>query len=1105
MLKHNLHPRRHGTLSLITALLLATVVVQAFAETPPPPKKLTAEEQSQLDKAKKIDREGQRLAGAGKYREALDRAEESLRIRRQILGPEHRETADNIDNAAQMYGAIGDFRSALRLYQQGLAIRRKVLGPEHPDTAESLANIAAVYRAMGDFASALPLCRQALEIRRKVLGPEHRATASSLHNLALLYRALGDCRRALPLAQQSLEINRKLFGPEDPSVANSLSNVAGICKAMGRYAEALPLYQQCLEICRKRYGPDQPATALSMNNLAMLYLEMGEYAKALPLCRRALEIDRKFFGPQHPRTATDLNNLGGLYRDMGEYAKALPLLQQAVDIDRKVLGPDHPDTANSINNLAGVYHGMHDYAHAVPLFEQALEINRKSFGPNHPETARSLGNLGLLCGEMREYDRALPLMQQALDIRRKTLGPEHPDMAKGLNNLAIVYTDLGEFAKALPLYEQARQIDLKFFGPHHPEAATPLGNLAITCYSAGQYARTVELAKQTAEVIDGTLSEAVATLSEAAAMNLAGSQRMEMMLSLLLCAARRSSHPVDDWYPVFWRWRGLFQRIETSRQQVALAQGATPELRDLCADYEETRRHLAQALFAPTGGDAKQAEKRLRRLTELNERKEELESRLARALPGLGRRLDSQRRPHADLAAQLPPQAAFVDLVYYRDLQHDPAQPGAAGSKATPSYAAFVLRRGSATACVPLGPVAPIDRAIEEWRRALVEGKSTAAAATLRQLVWEPIEGHLPPGAKTVYLCPDGALARLPWSALPGRREKTPLLEEYALATIPSGQMLLEQLTAEQPSVAPAGVLLTVGDVAYGDPPAPSDAPFLPSAVALRSAALEGQKAHWPLLPASAQELAGVTDVCGPRQVTRLAGAEAATARVLAELPKARWVHFATHGFFADKRIRSVLQLPEEAFEERMQLYGQERRTVGGRNPLLLSGLVLAGANLPRQQDPFGLPQGDGGILTAEAIATLPLYRLELAVLSACDTGLGDVAGGEGVFGLQRAFHIAGTRNVVATLWKVDDQPTAALMELFYRNLWAKSLPPIEALRQAQLMIYHHPELIAMTSASRGLAFDRLATLPDPGRRPPASATSPPRHWAAFVLSGAGS
>src|SRR5262249_48703147 len=158
-------------------------------------------------------------------------------------------------------------------------------------------------------------------------------------------------------------------------------------------------------------------------------------------------------------------------------------------------------------------------------------------------------------------------------------------------------------------------------------------------------------------------------------------------------------------------------------------------------------------------------------------------------------------------------------------------------------------------------------------------------------------------------------------------------------------------------------------------------------------------------------ELRQVTALAGTRPVHALSGAEASTDRVVAELPRARYAHLATHGFFADRGFRSLLQLDETLFARRESREGiiGERLGAGARSPLVLSGLVLAGAN---HKD---VP--DRGILTADALTGLDLSGLELAVLSACETGLGDVAGGEGVFGLQRAFHLAGAHNVIASLW----------------------------------------------------------------------------------------
>jgi CHAT domain-containing protein len=152
-----------------------------------------------------------------------------------------------------------------------------------------------------------------------------------------------------------------------------------------------------------------------------------------------------------------------------------------------------------------------------------------------------------------------------------------------------------------------------------------------------------------------------------------------------------------------------------------------------------------------------------------------------------------------------------------------------------------------------------------------------------------------------------------------------------------------------------------------------------------------------------------------------------------------------------------------------------------------MTGLVFAGANNPKTPG--------RGIVTGEALVDLDLSGLELAVLSACETGLGDVAGGEGSFGLQRAFHLAGTQIVVASQWKVPDQATATLMESFYRNMWEKNLSPMESLRQAQLWMFregkNHPGI------KRGLVRDDVPQPDKDGRLPP-------YYWAAFTLSGVG-
>lgn len=227
---------------------------------------------------------------------------------------------------------------------------------------------------------------------------------------------------------------------------------------------------------------------------------------------------------------------------------------------------------------------------------------------------------------------------------------------------------------------------------------------------------------------------------------------------------------------------------------------------------------------------------------------------------------------------------------------------------------------------------------------------------------------------------------------------------------------------------------------------------------------------------------------------------------MLKELPTARYAHLATHGFFnaadlTEERERLAKQI------EGLKGYMAPRRGTtefGGvalRSSLVYTGLVLAGANVPMKGGP------DGGVLTGEALIELPLEGMRLCVLSASETGLGAYTQDEGVQGLVRAFHLAGCRDVIASLWKVDDAATAALMNLFYTELWDNKKSPLEALALAQRELSRHPERIPELSGQRGAGDPSKAAkgidTPPPPVTYAAGERLHPKLWAAFQLYGA--
>jgi CHAT domain-containing protein len=343
----------------------------------------------------------------------------------------------------------------------------------------------------------------------------------------------------------------------------------------------------------------------------------------------------------------------------------------------------------------------------------------------------------------------------------------------------------------------------------------------------------------------------------------------------------------------------------------------------------------------------------------------------------------------------------------------------------------------------------------------------------VRELLWIPVARSLPPETRRLYIAPDGDIARLPWPALPGEAPGSVLLERYAFAVVPHGPYLLEKL--RYPSQSTKSGFLALGSVDYGR----GEAGFVP-------------------LPGTVRELKAIVPLFAG-QATVLTETDATPRRLRELLPEARIAHLATHGFFAARELAAERKRSQDQWDA--WHYSPERSTIPAgtaqENPLAFVGLALAGANDPRAD----------ALLTGLNVLDLVLDELQLAVLSACESGLGEMAGGEGVLGLQRAFHMAGCPNVIASLWQVSDAATAALMAQFYHELWVNKKAPLEALREAQLTIYRHPERIAALAGERGrpalAAAAKLgsAAMTKPNEKPK---TTPTRLWAAFVLSGVG-
>jgi CHAT domain-containing protein len=766
------------------------------------------------------------------------------------------------------------------------------------------------------------------------------------------------------------------------------------------------------------------------------------------LLQQAMKIRKEALGEKNSHYAHSLNNLAELYKVKGEYARAEPLLQQTLEITRQARGDKHPDYATGLNNLAEIYDCMGDYAKAQRLFKQSLEIRKQVLGEQHPDYAASLNNLAELYKVRGDYVQAEPLLKQALEIQQQVLGEKHPSYATSLSNLAELYDFMGDYVKAEPLNYQALRISREQL------------DLTAAVQSERQQLRMAEVVRS----------------------------RLDNCVSL----AEKAGLPAEPVYAEVLAWKGAV----TARQQAMrhLSRGhENPQAAELYRQLADTARQLDSLSRAtPKLG---QVEAHRRRLEQLSESLETLEQKLAAVSADFHRQLDERKYTPDDIRRVLPKDTVLVDLLEYGFFEPRANPEGKTSNKSR--LIAFIVRPDQPVEKVELGLIEPIATAIADWRRSFGNGRAagkTAPAGDLRRLVWNKIEPHLQ-GAKTVLISPDGVTAQFPWLALPGEKPDTYLIDDVAIAIVPVPRMLPEMLArgvtpeVQQPQAAPS--LLLVGDVDFGaDPGKPPVGPAADNLVAARG----GQPLHWQSLPGTRDEVAAIKATFqkqfGQVAPEELTGAAATKSAVRSAAGNYQYLHFSTHGFFAPPQLKSALGPGSSPNKTPLgDLVSQQ--DISGYHPDLLSGLVLAGANRPVEEGQ------EDGILTALEVSEMDLSHVSLATLSACETGLGESAGGEGLLGLQRAFQLAGAKTSVASLWQVPDRATQALMSRFYENLWQRRMPKLEALREAQQWLIREapkqPDLLG-----RGLIFSS-APETEPTQQ---SGRLSPFYWAAFELSG---
>lgn len=895
---------------------------------------------------------------------------------------------------------------------------------------------ASTLIAAGKYDEALAQEESALVLREKAMGPESSAVANSLQQLGNIYHLKGDYPKAETALQHALTIRENTSGPESNDAFALLVNLGGLYFDMGELDKAEQFMQRATVIQGKAVNLDPSRVMALFNNFALVYYAKGDYAAAEQDFERAIAIEQQVFGPGDSEVADTLVNLSGLYQAMGDYLKMESVAQQALAIYEKVLDPDSPDIGNTLLDLGNARYLRGDLEHAEPLYQRALHIYEKALGPEHPLVALALNNLAEVYHDRREFAQAEPLYQRSLAIREKKLGELHADVGQSLNNLGNLYRDQGNYGRAEEFYKRALATREKALGPEHPDVVSTLSHMSLMYMAKGDFAEAQRFQ-----------ARAIAISERNAALNLSSgserqklayldslSEQLDRAVTLSVKLAPEQAAARDLALTTVLQRKGRVQDV-LSASLVSLRRLLNSEDAKLLDRFNETTAQLSRLVLA--GPQQLTTEEFQQRNKELNEQREQLEAEIARRSAAF--RAQSQPVTIDAVRNALPDNAALLEFVSYRPLS--PKGITAKERYGAPRYVVYVIRNQGEVSWRELGGTKEVDGAVQALRQALrnPQRKDTEQLArALDEAVMQPVRALLG-DATQLLVSPDGELNLVPFAALVDEHGQY-LIQRYSFTYLTSGRDLLRMQVARESKSGP----LVVANPSFGEQA--TTVARATNSTATRSLT----DTYFAPLAATENEARSIQTLFPDATVlTGLKATETAVKQVVAP----RILHLATHGFFLydGPALAPTVAIARDVSVPRAPANGS---TPGAaiENPLLRSGLAFAGANLRNGK-------ADDGILTALEASGLNLWGTKLVVLSACDTGVGEVRTGEGVYGLRRAFTLAGAESLVMSLWPISDFTTRTLMTSYYQNL-KQGMGRGEALRQVQLdMLKKNPKL----------------------------------------------
>ncbi len=1025
---------------------------------------------------------------------------EALKIRERFLGIDHEDTADTLNNLGVVYRALAryelareQFNRALKIYKQlasdadaamvlenlgnlsrlrghfresreyldrALAINTALQGESSPECADILVELGNLMFDMDDNDSARRHYSRALEIYLQAYGEQHSDTAYTLNSLGnLLCFGFDDHDGAKENYERALAIYSNLYGRQHSEAARTLGNLGALAFKLDDYEAARDYFLQALNIYRALFGEEHMDIATTLNQLGLLAYELGDWVETREYLDAALAICSKLVGEQHISTADTLLNLGNLELDLGDYEAAEDHYQRALAVYRSLAGANSTYTAGPLNSLGALAMQRGEFDKAREFFTQALSVYREQLGERNVNTALMLNNLGYFCFLMGEYESAQSYLENALDVWRARYGQEHVDTAMALENLGILLRDTGHFEAAREHIESALATRRRLLGTDHPNNAMTLIELAELAIMSGEQTAAIEPLQEARRLARRHLATVLPTLSSGEQIRYLAQSETENFAKCLSYAQQHKDSSRVRIQSVGWLINGK------AIGQEALAEGsllARPETIEDVRRLRVVRSRLSQLGGALAGNLNEQ--KRREAIAVLENEQQQLHRKIASAGTGMSQ-VDPWITP-GQLRDHLDSRSVMIQIARFRpyDFHSAATPPGKQEQRwGSANYVAWVIPASGEgdVKIVELGLSNEIDALVSSAVEAIAvdalhfgDAQERAATKELRPLLKQLAGRILAPllpfvgDAEELVLSPDGSLWLVPWAAL--LVDEDYLIEKYDLRYVVSGREVVaavDTVTGVSAPVIAANPDYDLDLFALAEQSENESEPASGSPLGLSDTRALDNLPRVSRLPGTAREAQLIAPALErySRRAPQLFVEQAASEAQIKAVFRPRVLVLSTHGFFFEDQTAAVRDATQSVSADRQPLaLAEDGRVLG--NPLLRCGLLFAGCN---HREKSAVAGTEDGVLTGLEVVGIDLRGTELVVLSACDTGRGDVRCGEGVAGLRQAFQFAGADAVAASLWRIPDAATVPLMQGFFQNL-ADGQTKSKALCQAQ-------------------------------------------------------